>query len=161
MIAIGIQRIFKGSGVAAPAFGRVRENLTVEVVIMIWKVETMSWVMALAVSAIAGGAFVRAQSSVISPEDAQAYLKKGALVIDVRTPAEFSAGRLPNAINISLAQIESGSPLPLKNKNQLLLLHCQGGVRSAKAMTILNGLGYTNVFDLGSYSRAAQIVASK
>ena len=128
---------------------------------MIWKVETMSWIMALAVSAIAGGAFLQGQSSIISPEEAQAYLKKGALVIDVRTPAEFSAGHLPNAINIPLQQIESGSPLPLKNKNQVLLLHCQGGMRSAKATKLLSGMGYTNVFNLGSYSRAVQIVTGK
>jgi phage shock protein E len=129
---------------------------------MIWiKAETMSWVMALAVSAIAGGVLLRGQSVQISPEAAQEYLKKGALVIDVRTPAEFSAGHLPNAINIPLAQIESGSPLPLKNKDQVLLLHCQGGMRSAKATKLLSGMGYVNVFDLGAYSRAAQIVAGK
>jgi phage shock protein E len=129
---------------------------------MIWiKAEAMSWVMALAVSAIAGGVLLHGQSVQISPEAAQAYLKKGALVIDVRTPAEFSAGHLPNAINIPLQQIESGSPLPLKDKNQVLLLHCQGGMRSAKATKLLSGMGYVNVFDLGAYSRAAQIVAGK
>jgi phage shock protein E len=117
--------------------------------------------MALAVAAIAGGMLLRGQSVLISPGAAQAYLKKGALVIDVRTPAEFSAGHLPNAINIPLAQIESGSPLLLKDKNQVLLLHCQGGIRSAKAKMLLDGLGYTHVFDLGAYSRAAQIVAGK
>jgi phage shock protein E len=129
---------------------------------MTWiKVDTMSWVMALAVAAIAGGVLLQGQSVQISPEAAQAYLRKGALVIDVRTSVEFSAGHLPNAMNIPLAQIESGSPLPMKDKNQVLLLHCQGGVRSAKATKLLSGMGYVNVFDLGAYSRAAQIVAGK
>jgi phage shock protein E len=129
---------------------------------MIWiKAETMSWVTALAVSAIAGGLFLHGQSVLISPGAAQAYLKKGALVIDVRTPAEFSADHLPNAINIPLQQIESGAPLPLKDKKQVLLLHCQGGKRSAKAKKLLDSLGYTHVFDLGAYSRAAQIVSGK
>jgi phage shock protein E len=129
---------------------------------MIWiKAETMNWIIALVVSAIAGGVLLRGQSVQISPEAAQAYLKKGALVIDVRTPAEFNAGHLLNAMNIPLAQIESRSPLPLKNKNQVLLLHCQGGVRSAKATKLLSGMSYVNVFDLGAYSRAAQIVAGK
>jgi phage shock protein E len=125
------------------------------------KAETMSWTMALAVSAIAGGVLLRGQSVQISTEAAQAYLKKGALVIDVRTPAEFGAGHLPNAINIPLQQIESGSSLPLKDKNQVLLLHCQGGMRSGKATKLLSGMGFTNVFDLGAYSRAAQIEAGK
>jgi phage shock protein E len=129
---------------------------------MIWiKVDTTSWVMALAVAAIAGGVLLRGQSVQISPEAAQEYLKKGALVIDVRTPVEFSAGHLQNAMNIPLQQIESGSPLPLKDKNQVMLLHCQGGMRSAKATKLLSGMGYVSVFDLGSYSRAVQIVAAK
>ena len=101
------------------------------------------------------------QASQISPDAAQAYQRSGALVVDVRTPAEFNAGHLPNAMNIPLDLIESGSPLPLKDRNQVLLLHCQGGMRSAKAKKILNGLGYANVFDLGSYKRAAQIVGAK
>jgi rhodanese-related sulfurtransferase len=117
--------------------------------------------MALAVAAIAAGVHLRGQSVQISPKAAHVYLRNGARVIDVRTPAEFSAGHLPNAINIPLAQIESRSPLPLKDKHQVLLLHCQGGMRSAKAKTLLDSLGYTHVFDLGAYSRAAQIVAGK
>jgi len=129
---------------------------------MIWiKAETMSWIIGFAIVAIAGGVLMHGQSVQISTEAAHAYLQNGALVIDVRTPAEFGAGHLPNAINIPLQQIESGAPLPLKDKNQVLLLHCQGGVRSAKATKLLSGMGYVNVFDLGAYSRAAQIVAGK
>ena len=86
------------------------------------RVDTMSWIMALAVVVIAGGVLLHGQSSQIAPETALAYLRNGALVIDVRTPAEFSAGHLPNAMNIPLQQIESGSPLPLKDKNA----KCQG-----------------------------------
>jgi rhodanese-related sulfurtransferase len=41
------------------------------------------------------------------------------------------------------------------------MLHCQGGMRSTKAKKLLDGLGYTNVFDLGAYSRASQIVIGK
>jgi phage shock protein E len=125
------------------------------------KVDTMSWIIGFAIVAIAGGVLLRAQSSQISPEAAREYLKHGALLIDVRTPAEFSAGHLPNARNIPLQQIESGAPLPLNDKNQVLLLHCQCGMRSAKATKLLSGMGYANVFNLGSYSRAEQIVAAK
>ena len=125
------------------------------------KVDTMSWIIGFAIVAIAGGVLLRGQSSQISPEAAREYLKNGALVIDVRTPAEFSAGHLPNARNIPLQQIESGAPFPLNDKNQVLLLHCHSGRRSAIAMKLLSGMGYVNVFNLGSYSRAEQIVAAK
>ena len=125
------------------------------------RVGIKSWIVALAIVAVAGGVLLHGQSSQISPDAAQAYLRNGAQVIDVRTPAEFSTGHLPNAMNIPLALIESGAPLPLKDKKQVLLLHCQGGMRSAKATKLLSGMGYANVFDLGSYSRAAQIVAGR
>jgi len=125
------------------------------------KVDTISWIIGFAIVVVVGSVLLHGQSSQISPEAAQAYLKNGALVIDVRTPEEFRASHLPNAMNIPLQQIESGAPLPLKDKKQVLLLHCQGGMRSAKATQLLIGLCYTNVFNLGSYSRAEQIVAAK
>jgi hypothetical protein len=51
-------------------------------------------------------------------------------VIDVRSPAEFGAGHLPNAINFPVDEIEAALPLRIKDKNQLLLLHCQSAMRS-------------------------------
>ena len=125
------------------------------------RVSTIRQIMALAIVVVASSLLLHSQSSQISSEAARAYLQKGAQVVDVRTPAEFSTGHLPNAINIPLALIESGSPLPLKNKKQVLLLHCRSGARSAKAAKLLSDSGYINVFDLGSYSQATQIVTGK
>lgn len=96
----------------------------------------------------------------ISPGRAAAYLKGGALVIDVRSSAEFSSGHLPNAINLPLEEIEAALPRRVKDKNQVLLLHCQSGMRSGIAKTKLAGLGYANVFNLGSFARAARIVSA-
>ena len=100
------------------------------------------------------------RASQISPRRAMAYLKDGALVIDVRSSAEFSSGHLPNAINLPLEEIETALPRRVKDKNQVLLLHCQSGMRSGVAKSRLTGLGYANAFNLGSYARAARIVSS-
>lgn len=100
------------------------------------------------------------RSSQISTKQAVAYLKDGALVLDVRSSAEFSSGHLPNAINLPVEEIEVALPLRVKDKNQVLLLHCQSGMRSGVAKTKLVGLGYANVFNLGSYARAAGIVGA-
>jgi phage shock protein E len=89
-----------------------------------------------------------------------AYLKDGALVIDVRSSAEFSSGHLPNAINLPLEEIETALPRRVKDKNKVLLLHCQSGMRSGVAKSRLTGLGYANTFNLGSYARAARIVTA-
>ena len=94
----------------------------------------------------------------ISAKDAQEHLKQGALVIDVRSSGEFRSGHLPQAVNIPLGELETALPLQVKDKNQMLLLHCQSGMRSAVAVKRLKGMGYPNVFNLGSFYRASVIV---
>lgn len=93
----------------------------------------------------------------ISEKDARTHLNNGALLVDVRTPSEFNSGHLPDAINLPLDEIEEKLPRRLKDKNQPLLLHCQSGMRSGLAMNKLKSLGYANVFNLGSYGRAARM----
>jgi phage shock protein E len=97
----------------------------------------------------------------ISSKEALVYLNNGALVIDVRTPSEFSFDHLPSAINIPLYQIETTLPRRVKDKSLVLLLHCQSGIRSGLAKRKLKALGYSNAFNLGSYDRAAQIVSNE
>jgi len=93
----------------------------------------------------------------IATGEAREFLLHGALLIDVRTPAEFSAGHLPQAINIPLDQLESEVPRRAPQKDKVLLLHCQSGARSATAQRQLRALGYMRAYNLGSYARAAQI----
>lgn len=97
----------------------------------------------------------------ISAKDAQTHLKNGALLIDVRSSAEFNSGHLPDAINLPLDEIEAKLPRRVKDKNQAILLHCQSGMRSGIAKKKLNSLGYANAFNLGSYGRAARMVRER
>jgi phage shock protein E len=97
----------------------------------------------------------------ISSKEALAHLKRGALVIDVRTPSEFSSGHLPSAINLPLDQIETALPRRVKDKSQVLLLHCQSGMRSGVAQKKMKALGYSNAYNMGSYGRAAEIVSKR
>jgi phage shock protein E len=97
----------------------------------------------------------------ISEQDARTHLKNGGLLVDVRTPAEFNSGHLPDAINVPLDQIEMKLPPRVKDKNQAILLHCQSGMRSGMAMKTLKSLGHANVFNLGSYGRAKRMVRER
>ena len=94
----------------------------------------------------------------ISARDALEHLKNGALVIDVRSRAEFNSGHLARAINIPVDEIETALPKRVKDKSQVLLLHCLSGTRSGLAKNKLKRLGYSNVFNLGSLARARKIV---
>lgn len=110
------------------------------------------------IAAVVAVVFMIKKSGQISAKEAVAYLKNGALVIDVRSPGEFSSGHLAKAINIPLDEIETVLPKRVKDKNQVLLLHCASGMRSGMAKGKLQGMGYTNAFNLGSYGRAEGIL---
>lgn len=86
-------------------------------------------------------------------EDVRALLTAGARLIDVRTPGEFASGHLPGAINVPLSQVDNklsevGAPA------DAVVLYCLSGNRSARAARRLRELGYTNVHNAGSMSRA-------
>jgi rhodanese-related sulfurtransferase len=118
----------------------------------------MNWTPLLIIAAVLAIVFMMKRAVQISAQDALKYLKNGALVIDVRSPGEFNSGHLPTAINIPLDEIGTALPRRVKDKNQVLLLHCQSGIRSGMAKSKLKSLGYANVFNLGSYGRAESIL---
>jgi SulP family sulfate permease len=69
-----------------------------------------------------------------------------ALVIDVREPGEFAAGRPPGAVLMPLRTIlESADGLP---RDRPIYLVSRSGRRSTRAMRLLLGLGFEEVFNL-------------
>jgi phage shock protein E len=101
------------------------------------------------------------RGSNISTARAREHLREGALVIDVRSAYEFSCGHISDAVNFPAEAIETSLPRRIQDKDRVLLLHCQSGVRSSVASKRLQNLGYVNAFNLGSYQRAAQLVGDK
>ena len=120
----------------------------------------MNWDILLIIAAVIVVGFMLKRAGQISTQAAQAHFKNGALVIDVRSPGEFSSGHLPPAINVPLDELETALPRRVQDKNQVLLLHCLSGTRSGMAMAKLKRLGYPNVHNLGSYGRAQQILSN-
>ena len=118
----------------------------------------MNWVAVLFVALILAVLFLLSRSGKISSKAAAACLRNGAMVIDVRTAVEYTAGHLAPAINMPLSEIEALAQRKVPDKSRVLLLHCQSGARSGMAKNALRNLGYTNAFNLGSYERAARIL---
>ena len=118
----------------------------------------MNWTTLVIIAVVVAIFLTISKAGQISAKDAATYLKNGALVIDVRTAGEFSSGHLTNAINIPLDEIATAVPQRVKDKSQVLLLHCASGMRSGMAQKKLKALGYTNAFNLGSYGRAESIL---
>ncbi|MFY9658360.1 MAG: rhodanese-like domain-containing protein [Methylocystis sp.] len=61
---------------------------------------------------------------------AQAVEEKAAAIVDVREPHEYAAGHVPGAVNMPLSRFLPAA-LP---KGQPVVLICQAGGRSAKAL---------------------------
>ena len=98
--------------------------------------------------------------NLVTPATAREWLNKGALVVDVRSEGEFQERHLPGAINIPLGRLGDEIARRAPDKEQAILLHCLSGTRSGMAKARLKQMGYRNVFNLGSYGRAAGILGS-
>ena len=118
----------------------------------------MTWIPFLAVVALAGGYMYFKRSGQVPAKEATEYLQNGAMVIDVRSPNEFESGHILQAHNMPLDRIEVMVPSVVRDKSKVLLLHCSTGVRSGIAKKKLEEIGYSKVFNLGSYERAGKIV---
>lgn len=70
------------------------------------------------------------------------------VIVDVRTIEEYESGHIEKAINIPIETIND-EPSELPDKNQLIMIYCRSGNRSAKAAKLLKDLGYKNIIDFG------------
>ncbi len=74
--------------------------------------------------------------------------REKAVVIDICEPAEFAAGHVVGAKNIPLGQLEGKLANTIKNKALPVILVCQSGARSSRALGIAKKLGFENVQSL-------------
>ncbi|CAN5782344.1 MBL fold hydrolase [soil metagenome] len=81
-----------------------------------------------------------------APELAERLVAGAATVVDVRSRLEWEAGHIPGVVNIPADEIASRiDELP---SGRPLVVHCQGGTRSAIAASMLDAHGIGDVLDL-------------
>ncbi len=81
----------------------------------------------------------------LSPDGAVMLInREKAVVVDVCEAEEFAAGHVGGAKNVPLNQLEGKLAATVKNKTLPLILVCQTGARSARAVAIAKKLGYDN-----------------
>ena len=74
--------------------------------------------------------------------------RKDALLIDVREPADFATGHIPNARNVPAAQVAERLKEFEKYKSKPVIVHCRNGQRSGAA---------TNAFRKAGFSEAVKL----
>lgn len=87
----------------------------------------------------------------ISGEEARTKVAAGALLVDVRSPGEFSSGHIDGAKNIPHTAVQ-GRLAEFEPKEQEIVLYCASGMRSSTAARVLRSNGFENVHNLGPQS---------
>ena len=82
----------------------------------------------------------------IAAAEGAARMQAGATLLDVRGRSEWEAGHVPGAVHIPLGYLaERAGELPA---GAPVVVHCQGGTRSAIAASVLQRAGIADVYDL-------------
>ena len=85
----------------------------------------------------------------ISPMQATLMInREDALVVDVREPAEYTGGHIPNSRHIPLSQLDKRLPELEKFRERTIIVNCASGNRSSSACGALRRAGFTKVFNL-------------
>ena len=74
--------------------------------------------------------------------------EENALVVDVREPHEFAAGRIPDAQLIPLRQIAHHVDNLKQHGERPIILSCRTGSRSEMVCRFLHDQGFENIYNL-------------
>ena len=90
--------------------------------------------------------------------------QQDAVVLDVRTHDEYSAGRIPKARHVPLSQINARLKELDKYRGRSIIVSCRSGARSARACKVLKKNGFEDVYNLKggirSWARARHTIES-
>jgi len=70
------------------------------------------------------------------------------IILDVRTPREFSQGHLENAINIDFHAETFRQDINQLDREKAYLIYCRWGVRSDLALRLMQEMGFQPVYNL-------------
>lgn len=88
----------------------------------------------------------------VTSDEVVDLLKKDAILLDVRSESEYDGGHIPNAILLNVNDVENKIKDVSSDYDQVIIVYCRSGNRSATAAQTLIDMGYRNVYDLGGIS---------
>jgi len=74
-------------------------------------------------------------------------IESGALLVDVRSEEEFTAGHLDGAINIAWDKTDDLIAAIGRDQQRQVVFYCRSGHRAGKSIKVLETKGYTNIFN--------------
>ncbi|GAA6526020.1 rhodanese-like domain-containing protein [Intrasporangium sp. DVR] len=105
---------------------------------------------AVTLSSASAAAAAPAPGAELSAADfAAAAKREGTTILDVRTPAEFAEGHLPGAVNIDVQSPDFAARIAQLDPKAPYAVYCRSGNRSAAALQLMQGAGFTSAYHLG------------
>ncbi|MET1132100.1 MAG: adenylyltransferase/sulfurtransferase MoeZ [Aeromicrobium sp.] len=105
--------------------------------------------------AISDEAADAAADSTISVATLEGWLKerndggRDFVLVDVREPNEYEINQIPGSVLIPKGEILGGKAFDRLPQDKQVVLHCKSGVRSAEALAVLKGAGYSDSVHVG------------
>jgi len=73
-----------------------------------------------------------------------------AILVDVRTPKEYAEGFIEGAVNVDWKDRHFAKTIVKEVSNHKpVIIYCRSGNRASKAMTVMQAMGFTTVYNLG------------
>lgn len=102
----------------------------------------------------------RGGSALGADDFATAMQSPGTVLIDVRTPQEFAAGHIEGAVNIDVSASGFETALGELDPKVPYAVYCRSGNRSAKALAVMEHLGFVSAYHLdggiGAWTRSGR-----
>jgi rhodanese-related sulfurtransferase len=97
----------------------------------------------------------RAATELVAASEVTTALADGAVVVDVRSPSEFAAGHLADALNIDLRSDDFEAKVGALDKGRTYVVYCRTGSRAGQAIETMTELGFTDVLNGGAFDDLA------
>lgn len=86
-------------------------------------------------------------------------IKKGAVILDVRTQGEYNTGHIEGSVNMSLRTLRER--YVELDTSKIYITCCSHGLRSVKAESLLKERGFQHVYNGGSWVDLQKIISAK
>nr|WP_217283128.1 rhodanese-like domain-containing protein [Paraburkholderia sp. NMBU_R16] len=87
----------------------------------------------------------RGRGGLSAAEATQLINRRNAVIVDLRPAADYAGGHLPSARHLEFADLQAKIGQIAKNKGNPVLLVCQNGLQSNKALRVVREAGYAEV----------------
>lgn len=90
----------------------------------------------------------RSGGQAVGPTDAVRLMNQGALLVDVRSQAEFDGGHIIDARHVPQEAVAESAETLKRFKDKVVITCCESGMRSGAAARVFKAQGFTKVVNL-------------